>query len=1161
MSSPRLFTVNSRIYLTSAATAFAVAAGAAYDIFSDYRLLDEAHLADIEEQQRLLARVIELDRLPRSTWLYDYAAWDEMVVFVREGCTDAAFVNAELVGNYKRPGFAGVYVASRDGAACFAHSSTLSTSQLTAISDQIGHATTASYLRYDGVYYDVYTHPIRGSEDVHGSGPVYGRLMAIRPLDSSFETLQSVLGGNLRIEPPGVPSRIGPDAFEASYTLLGADGVPLATLLNRKETPEFARGRERRLRNQWWVAAVGVATAAVLVFLQRRWLFAPLAKIVAGNPADLTAMQSDPTEFGNLSKILLQHDRYQEELKRMIAELRAESERSHRLSAAVERAHNALAITDELLQLQWANAAFCTRHALDPAKLAGLDARELYTGPSVPAGSGRSVLRGRSASGHVCWFEVDVRPYFDTSGKRLGYTLLEIDVTDAHLSQESAQVLLTISQIADTAATRSEFIERSVLAVRGMSGVAGVRIKDSGGSPYPLSYTLAPDAPSRELLDARLSAITRRIVELLQQHADRLRFSAIFQDSPDGLLLVDPHGRLRIANRAAESLLGEPALSPNAPVDGRVLGVLIGVDHVHRAGGLDLFHTETLVRRNDGTSVPVEARFTRAGWSARPDEEQGDVLVTLRDLRPQRAAAAALAEERDRATRFNAVREALDLMLGRLPVNILVFDAEGRVTYANEACRSLLSGELQGTPYVPEDLDGDLRAAAEASAKSGTASDQRLFVQGEPVWFEVSAQPITLQERPQLLVTLIAIGERKRSEEALREALTLSESALSAKDIFLANTSHELRTPMNAVVGFTHLLTSTPLDAQQRDWVGKIGASADHLLQMLDDLLDHSKLLAGKLELERTPFDLGGLVDEVTALFVDRSNTKDILFVPDIAPELRRTFVGDPRRLKQILINLCSNAVKFTERGGVSLRVSTTGSTDDQVSIAFDVTDSGIGIGEADIERIFEPFTQGDGSLRRRFGGTGLGLSISDTLTKRMGGRLTVVSKLGAGSTFRCLVTLEAHRSPVPSRASAPPVRGPLRGSVLVVDDNPLNREVLAAYLDSYALDVAFACDGREAVNLVASAPRMDGKPPFELVFMDIQMPVLDGLDAARAIRHLPDPERARQPMVAMTAHAMERDRVDSLAAGMDDHLGKPIVPAQLDAVLRHWCAPEAEGG
>jgi CheY-like chemotaxis protein len=132
---------------------------------------------------------------------------------------------------------------------------------------------------------------------------------------------------------------------------------------------------------------------------------------------------------------------------------------------------------------------------------------------------------------------------------------------------------------------------------------------------------------------------------------------------------------------------------------------------------------------------------------------------------------------------------------------------------------------------------------------------------------------------------------------------------------------------------------------------------------------------------------------------------------------------------------------------------------------------------------------------------------------------------------------------------------------VLVVDDNPLNRDVLAAYLDSYALDVAFACDGREAVNLVASAPRMEGKPPFELVFMDIQMPVLDGLDAARAIRHLPDPERARQPMVAMTAHAMERDRVDSLAAGMDDHLGKPIVPAQLDAVLRHWCAPEAEGG
>lgn len=406
---------------------------------------------------------------------------------------------------------------------------------------------------------------------------------------------------------------------------------------------------------------------------------------------------------------------------------------------------------------------------------------------------------------------------------------------------------------------------------------------------------------------------------------------------------------------------------------------------------------------------------------------------------------------------------------------------------------------------------------------------------------------------------------------ALSVAKRAAEASSEAKSEFLANMSHEIRTPMNAVIGFSHLLRRTDLNGRQADYVAKLEGAAHSLLGIINDILDFSKIDAGHLALERVEFSLDEVLRKALELISARAEVKGLELTLDRAPDVPDRLLGDPLRLGQILNNLCGNAEKFTSSGGIRISVRLDDRQDTlrpgEVRLRFAVSDTGIGMSQAQMVGLFEAFSQADASTTRRFGGTGLGLAICKRLCEMMGGHIRVESRENRGSTFFFTVRLErapalaaepgAPSGPlVPSAtAGVPQPADILRGvPVLLVEDNAINREIAAELLRNLELDVDVATQGLDALLQVE-------KRDYALIFMDIQMPEMDGLTATRHIRALPDGRGARPVILAMTAHAMQGDREKSLAAGMDDHITKPILPSELEAKARFWLAKGRPGG
>ena len=498
---------------------------------------------------------------------------------------------------------------------------------------------------------------------------------------------------------------------------------------------------------------------------------------------------------------------------------------------------------------------------------------------------------------------------------------------------------------------------------------------------------------------------------------------------------------------------------------------------------------------------------------------------------------------------------------------IFVAGYDGRFLEVNQAaCDSLGYERAELLAMRVQDIDAPESAALlpQRLAKirdCGTACFESVQVRrdGTAVPVELNIRAVTYRQTPAVLAVARDMSERKKAEEDLKartaEMARLrleAENGNRAKSEFLANVSHEIRTPLNGILGFNGLLLASELTPEQRESADAVRASGEHLLLLIKDLLDLSRIEAGRLDFETIPFSIRECVEEAVRPLRPAAEQKGLRLLVDIGQAVPEWATGDPNRLRQILLNLAGNAVKFTESGTVAVRVAVVDDVcidgnGDRRSLQFTVADTGIGIPESQKASIFEPFRQADGSVTRRFGGTGLGLTISSRIVAQMNGRMWLETREGAGSTFFFAVPLIEAERPVPVRSAAiqsarvRPANSPL--SVLVGEDNSLNQLLIRRLMEARGHRVT-VCDTGHAVV------RARWKGNFDLILMDVQMPEMDGLEATRRIREQEAGTGSRIAIVAMTACAMAGDRDKCIRAGFDAYLPKPINVNLLDQVL-----------
>ena len=662
----------------------------------------------------------------------------------------------------------------------------------------------------------------------------------------------------------------------------------------------------------------------------------------------------------------------------------------------------------------------------------------------------------------------------------------------------------------------------------------------------------------RSMARALSMAVTSlRLLNTTREH--ERKFAAVIRSSLDCIVSMGIDGLITEWNPAAETTFGySRAEAMGQPMDQLVIPERFreahraGLKHFLSSGTGPIIESriEIPALRKDGTEFPAELAVTVVQGT------EPRFTAYLRDISERQAATAHLTETTQR----------LSALVDSLNAAVVVETEERTVGLANTRfC------EIFQCPMVPDELAGASCAAAAAQASlvlkhpdEFMARTEEIFDAGRPVFddvvqfadgrtFERDHIPIIADGKMQgRLWVYRDVTARIEFEKDLAEARDNALAASRLKSSFLATMSHEIRTPMNGVVGLVDLLSGSPLNPQQTELVRMLDHSAEHLIGVIDDILDFSRIEAGELRVESIPFTPAVVINDVVQLFSHRAKKNDITLETEIAPELSGSYLSDPGRLRQILQNLIGNALKFTHHGSISVQAIMKTDPDGLGrKLHLSVSDTGIGIPPEICERLFEPFVQADASTARLYGGSGLGLSICHRLTDLMGGSIGVTSTPGSGSTFTVVLPLEPVDTATEAAAAEDTRPGTcdeadVPGRILVVEDNPVNQAVVEMQLERLGHEVVVTNGGRAALDELATGKQ------YDVILMDCQMPGMDGFTATGHIRTLDSPV-AEIPIVAMTANALREDREACLAAGMSDYLPKPVRADDLKIMLDRW--------
>ncbi len=686
-----------------------------------------------------------------------------------------------------------------------------------------------------------------------------------------------------------------------------------------------------------------------------------------------------------------------------------------------------------------------------------------------------------------------------------------------------------------------------------------------------LMQTIDSDLPPLE--DDSLESLSRLMSDLVEQREMSQRdLQVALTDLANQKFALDQHAIVSIANLAGEIIYAnnkfcEISGYSRAELMGQTYDILrsgLQPDSIHQdldrtlSQGL-VWHGEICNRAKDGAIFWVNATLV----PVRNESGKPTSFIAIRtDITAQKQMESTIRQAEERLLRItNAVPGVVyrcEVLNGRTQYTF-VSERLSEIRGMNREAL-LADGSISARQIVEEDRQRCIDGVLEAAAKRQPWLDEYRIAMpdGSLRWLrgEIRPEPELARNGATVFTGIWQdVSESKRASEELRVAKEQAEIANRLKSDFLANMSHEIRSPMNGVIGMTELVLDTDLTTQQREYLGIVKSSSESLLTIINDILDFSKIEAGKLSFEHIPFDLKNVVEDCVRPLLLRAENKGIALTCDVAPDVPRALLGDPGRLRQVLLNLIGNAIKFTNQGTVSVQVNRIDSRRANGvggGVHFAVADSGIGIPPESLETIFDPFSQQDSSTTRKFGGTGLGLTISRRLVEALGGRIWVESEVGKGSTFHFSAQFSLD-NPVQVETSAGALEGAAGGNastnaseksldVLLVEDNPINQKLAMTLLENWGHKVTLAENGQLALDALA-------RRRFDIVLMDMMMPVMDGIQATQQFRA--SELGPRTPIIAMTANAMRGDRERCLEAGMDGYMSKPIKSTELRKLVQ----------